>query len=107
MPGERLTAESVRHCSKCGGPRNAAGFHSSPDSAINYVCCPVTAAGKFWPYKDTPESVLARLLAEEPERRQWIHADGPDLCFVLTEDNGSFCGRTLPCPEHNNADADA
>lgn len=31
--------------------------------------------------------------------------DGPDLCFVLTEDNGSFCGRTLPCPEHADGQA--
>lgn len=25
-----------------------------------------------------------------------------DLCFVLIEDNGSFCGWTLPCPEHSD-----
>lgn len=25
-----------------------------------------------------------------------------DLCCVLTEDNGSFCGRELPCPEHSD-----
>lgn len=28
----------------------------------------------------------------------------PELCFVLIEDNGSFCGRPLPCAEHPIAD---
>lgn len=35
------------------------------------------------------------------------YVDGIGLCFVLTEDNGSFCGRKLPCPEHSDGTGSA
>lgn len=48
---------------------------------------------------DTAMAVAYETISRE--LRRGTRLDGPDLCFVLTEDNGSFCGRERPCLEHS------
>lgn len=72
------SAESVRT-----DPRLRCLREEIEDHNANDIAAMIVALNK----RHVVERALARI-------------DGPDLCFVLTEENGSFCGRTLPCPEH-------